>query len=265
MSEQAGEKSFAPSPSGGAMRHRRATSSAPRNWQPPRLSPPARCASWPSGRGCWRNWLRRCARRCCSMRRTLPASTRRPFCCGWVPQHCRRSWCWGLPCWRRQWRRSWGWARDAFLPGNLLPKPSRLSPLAGLKRMFGPQGLVELGKSLLKILVLGAISWAWAAAHLPPLLSPRARAARGTAFRSLGCDVRAVAGPGRRAGADRGGRLAGRVAAPRPAPAHDAAGGCATSTRRRRAPLRRRRRSASGSAAWRAAASPRRCGKPISF
>lgn len=57
-----------------------------------------------------------------------------------------------------------------FLPGNAAPKASRLDPLGGLKRMFGPQGLIELGKGLLKLVLLGAIAWYWARANLPPLL-----------------------------------------------------------------------------------------------
>ena len=37
--------------------------------------------------------------------------------------------------------------------------PGKLNPMAGLKRMFGTQGLIELGKSLLKIVALGAIGY----------------------------------------------------------------------------------------------------------
>lgn len=46
-----------------------------------------------------------------------------------------------------------------FNGGLLTPKASRINPAAGLKRMFGPQGWVELGKSLLKVILLGAIGW----------------------------------------------------------------------------------------------------------
>lgn len=46
-----------------------------------------------------------------------------------------------------------------FNGGLLAPKASRINPAAGLKRMFGPQGWVELGKSLLKVTLLGAIGW----------------------------------------------------------------------------------------------------------
>ena len=54
-----------------------------------------------------------------------------------------------------------GLGEGRWLPGNLAPKASRISPLAGLKRMFGLQGLTELAKSLAKAAVLGAITWYW--------------------------------------------------------------------------------------------------------
>ena len=41
----------------------------------------------------------------------------------------------------------------------LAPKGSRIDPAAGLKRMLGAQGWIELGKSLLKVVLLGAIGW----------------------------------------------------------------------------------------------------------
>ncbi len=45
--------------------------------------------------------------------------------------------------------------------GSLLqPKFSRINPASGLKRLFGPTGWIELGKSLLKVALLGSIgSW----------------------------------------------------------------------------------------------------------
>jgi flagellar biosynthetic protein FlhB len=48
------------------------------------------------------------------------------------------------------------------------PKPSRLNPASGLKRILGPQGWIELGKSLLKVVLLTAIgAWAlWKAQHM---------------------------------------------------------------------------------------------------
>lgn len=45
--------------------------------------------------------------------------------------------------------------------GKLLqPKFSRINPASGLKRIFGPNGWIELGKSLLKVVLLGSIG-AW--------------------------------------------------------------------------------------------------------
>lgn len=44
-----------------------------------------------------------------------------------------------------------------FRTKAFMPKPSKLNPAAGLKRMFGMNGLVELGKSFLKTIVLGSI------------------------------------------------------------------------------------------------------------
>ncbi|OYY90492.1 MAG: flagellar biosynthesis protein FlhB [Sphingomonas sp. 28-66-16] len=44
--------------------------------------------------------------------------------------------------------------------GKLMtPKASRINPASGLKRIFGPQGWVELGKSLLKVILLGTIGY----------------------------------------------------------------------------------------------------------
>ena len=40
-------------------------------------------------------------------------------------------------------------------PGALRPDPARLNPLRGIKRIFGPTGLVEAGKSVIKLAVLG--------------------------------------------------------------------------------------------------------------
>lgn len=57
-----------------------------------------------------------------------------------------------------------------FILGNLAFKGSRINPLAGLKRMFGLNALIELGKGILKVILLGAIAWVWARANLPALL-----------------------------------------------------------------------------------------------
>ncbi len=41
----------------------------------------------------------------------------------------------------------------------LAPKGSRINPASGLKRIFGTQGWIELGKSLLKVVLLGSIGY----------------------------------------------------------------------------------------------------------
>jgi flagellar biosynthesis protein FlhB len=44
-------------------------------------------------------------------------------------------------------------------PGSLQPKVSRINPMAGAKRVFGFNGLVEIIKSLSKLGLLGAAMW----------------------------------------------------------------------------------------------------------
>jgi flagellar biosynthetic protein FlhB len=58
-----------------------------------------------------------------------------------------------------------------FIPANLAFKGSRLSPLAGLKRMFGLDALIELGKSLLKVTVLGALGVWIVLGSLPEIIA----------------------------------------------------------------------------------------------
>lgn len=45
---------------------------------------------------------------------------------------------------------------------NLAFKGSRINPLSGLKRMFGPNSWIEMGKGLLKVALLGTIAAIWA-------------------------------------------------------------------------------------------------------
>lgn len=52
----------------------------------------------------------------------------------------------------------------------MAPKGSRIDPLAGLKRIFGANGLIELAKSLAKTLVLGALGWWLIARDLPRIV-----------------------------------------------------------------------------------------------
>ncbi|QQN75500.1 flagellar biosynthesis protein FlhB [Croceicoccus sp. YJ47] len=58
-----------------------------------------------------------------------------------------------------------------FMAANLQPKPSRLNPASGFKRMFGPNGLIELGKSVLKLILLGGMAAWWARDALPDVLA----------------------------------------------------------------------------------------------
>lgn len=61
-------------------------------------------------------------------------------------------------------------ADGRWVGSNVLPKGSRLNPLSGLKRMFGAQGWIEVGKGVLKVGLLGAICQAWARSSLAGLL-----------------------------------------------------------------------------------------------
>ena len=47
---------------------------------------------------------------------------------------------------------------------SVMPSAAKLNPMSGLKRMFGPRAWVELGKSIVKFLVVGAVLW-WTLAH----------------------------------------------------------------------------------------------------
>ncbi len=51
--------------------------------------------------------------------------------------------------------------RGRWVVQNLKAKGQRVNPLSGLKRMFGPQGLIEMGKGLLKVTLLGSIAALW--------------------------------------------------------------------------------------------------------
>ena len=53
-----------------------------------------------------------------------------------------------------------------FFGGLVAPKAKRLDPTKGLARMFGPQGWIELAKSLAKLALLGAIGWTFLRAQL---------------------------------------------------------------------------------------------------
>ncbi len=61
-------------------------------------------------------------------------------------------------------------ADGRWIGANLAPKGSRLSPLSGLKRMFGAQGWIEVLKGIGKVGLLGALGYYWASSHLAALL-----------------------------------------------------------------------------------------------
>jgi flagellar biosynthetic protein FlhB len=63
-----------------------------------------------------------------------------------------------------------GFGEGRWVGGNMLPKASRLNPASGLKRMFGMNGLIEIGKGLAKVSVMGAIAWFWAQGHIAGLI-----------------------------------------------------------------------------------------------
>jgi len=55
-----------------------------------------------------------------------------------------------------------GFGDGRWVGGNLAPKASRINPLSGLKRVFGPSGWIEMVKGLAKVALLGVIAWTWA-------------------------------------------------------------------------------------------------------
>ncbi len=63
-----------------------------------------------------------------------------------------------------------GLGEGRWVGENLAPKASRLNPLSGLKRMFGPQGWIELAKGLAKLALLGAIAYVWIKGRLPAII-----------------------------------------------------------------------------------------------
>jgi flagellar biosynthesis protein FlhB len=71
----------------------------------------------------------------------------------------------------------------------LVPNFARMSPLSGLKRLFGLHGASELGKALLKVLVVGAVcagivSWLFRDVMALGHMSPRAAIGRGAGLLS---------------------------------------------------------------------------------
>jgi flagellar biosynthesis protein FlhB len=76
-----------------------------------------------------------------------------------------------------------------FSPQALAPDFTRLSPLSGLKRLFGLRGVSELGKALLKFTVIGGVcavivSWIFGDVLALAHMEPRAAIGRGAGLMS---------------------------------------------------------------------------------
>ncbi|MGA2343698.1 MAG: flagellar biosynthesis protein FlhB [Steroidobacteraceae bacterium] len=76
-----------------------------------------------------------------------------------------------------------------FSPGALAPDFTRLSPLAGVKRLFGLRGVTELGKALLKCLLVGGVcaavvAWLFGDVLALGRMAPRAAIGRGASLLS---------------------------------------------------------------------------------
>ncbi|TDW65050.1 flagellar biosynthetic protein FlhB [Novosphingobium sp. PhB55] len=74
-----------------------------------------------------------------------------------------------------------GFGEGRWLGGNLAPKGSRINPMSGLKRMFGLTGVIEMAKGIAKVALLGTIAWTWAEGRLEAF----ARLGRGNLFAEL--------------------------------------------------------------------------------
>jgi flagellar biosynthetic protein FlhB len=76
-----------------------------------------------------------------------------------------------------------------FSPAALLPDFNRLSPLEGVKRLFGLRGVTELGKALLKCAVVGGVcagvvTWLFGDVLALGRMAPRAAIGRGAGLLS---------------------------------------------------------------------------------
>jgi flagellar biosynthetic protein FlhB len=74
-----------------------------------------------------------------------------------------------------------GFGEGRWIAGNLAPKGSRLNPMSGLGRMFGANGWIEMGKGIAKVVLLGTIAYSWGSNHLGAL----SRLGRGELFEQL--------------------------------------------------------------------------------
>jgi len=76
-----------------------------------------------------------------------------------------------------------------FSPAAMIPDFTRMSPIAGLGRLFGLHGVTELGKALLKCIVIGGVcaaivSWLFKDVMALGHMAPRAAIGRGTGLLS---------------------------------------------------------------------------------
>jgi flagellar biosynthesis protein FlhB len=76
-----------------------------------------------------------------------------------------------------------------FSPAAMLPDFGRLSPLEGVKRLFGLRGVTELGKALLKCVVVGGVcaavvAWLFGDVLALARMAPRAAIGRGAGLLS---------------------------------------------------------------------------------
>ena len=53
-----------------------------------------------------------------------------------------------------------------FTPDKLAPKWDKVSPMAGFKRIYGPDGLMHFGQTLVKLIAVGIICWNVLAPHM---------------------------------------------------------------------------------------------------
>jgi len=76
-----------------------------------------------------------------------------------------------------------------FSPAALVPDFTRMSPLAGIKRLLGLQGVTELGKALLKVLLVAGVSvavvaWLFGDVMALARMAPRSAIGRGASLLS---------------------------------------------------------------------------------
>jgi flagellar biosynthetic protein FlhB len=57
-----------------------------------------------------------------------------------------------------------------FVIDNIAPKGSRLDPAKGITKIFGMQGWIEVGKGLLKLALLGSITFFWGQSRVAGLM-----------------------------------------------------------------------------------------------